>query len=617
MKALANLDVLSEFAGTFKTYEELPLNPRAGQWALIDNNISICIEIQEDSLPVWFQITNHGNQVVFEQEVAADVWEIKHDLNSEVVIVQCFDDASTPISPDSIDIVDVDNVRVSFSQDFAGKAYVLYGSEDGRDIDRRSIGNERKQVGAIEFESITKGTPLRTLAGKLTDGRLITWGHSLRGSHGQGNSGVTEETGFTLPNLPYNRTKIKDYWVRWLSYYVLMENGELWVWGDNRGGQLGLGDKVDRLYPVLSLTGVEELIYQDYTVRDNLSDNRYALVKMSDSRIMYTGYTGDTAWTDTKNGTSWQDLRLPEGVNFSDIKFHYFSGYSERRILMIQTYDLKVYACGRNFHGQIGSNNGVGLNVSVDWEEITSLSGVEIKKACGWYGWINTGGDNPHGDSCTFIQSVDNKIYHAGRGYDSGLKYLTGYPDETNPVSESNQGEFVLIHENVDYIEVLGSPGCVVYRQNGEWFAFGHSNQFYRVTGESSNPTLPSYKQEGIPSDAKIAKSHVLHQLTWNIPTVFYDDQFLYMRGQSPNGCLGLGNTDTVKDMVKVDYNLMFDGKIVDMGFYGYDGNVMSLVLTDRGSVYAVGYGGRGLYYLDMGLRGTTNSYSAWRNLCV
>lgn len=617
MKALANLDVLGEFAGSFKTYTELPLTPRAGQWALIDNNISICIEIQEDNLPVWFQITNAGNQVVFEQEVAASVWDIPHKLGSDAVIVQCFDEASAPISPDSIDIIDNDNVRVSFSQDFVGKAYVLYGSEEGRDIDRRSIGNETKQVGVIEFESIVNGTPLRTLVGKLTDGRLITWGHSEQWSHGQGEAGVTAETGFSLPQLPYNRTELKDYYVRWLSNYALMKNGELWVWGDNRSGQLGVGDKSVRKVPVLALTGVAEIIHQDYTVRDNITDQRYALVKMLDGRIMYAGYTGETAWTDTQNGTSWQDLRLPEGVNFSDIKFHYFSGYMHRRILMIQTNDLKVYVCGRNYHGQLGIDTGTGTENAVQWEEVTSLSGIEIKKACGWYGWLSSDNKYANGSSCTLVQSVDNKIYHAGRGYSSGLLYLTGYPKETNPVDSSNQNEFVLIHEDVDYIEVLGSPGCVVYRQNGEWFSFGHSHTFYRVTGESADVTLPSYKQEGIPANAKLAKSHVTHTYTWNIPTVFYDDQFLYVRGRSPYGCLGLGNDDTVQDMVKVDYNLMFDGKIVDMGFYGYAGGVMSLVLTDKGSVYAVGYGGRGLYYLEMGLNGTTHSYSLWRNLCV
>lgn len=617
MKALANLDVLGEFAGSFKTYAELPLNPRAGQWALIDNNISICIEIQEDNLPVWFQITNAGNQVVFEQEVPASVWNIQHKLGSDAVIVQCFDSNSIPVNPDSIEVIDADNVRVSFSQDIIGKAYVLYGSEEGRDIDRRSEGNERKQVGAIEFESIVKGTPLRTLSGKLTDGRLITWGHSEQWSHGQGEAGVTPETGFSLPNLPYNRTELKDYTVRWLSYYALMKNGELWVWGDNRSGQLGVGDKSVRKVPVLSLTGVAEIIHQDYTVRDSITEQRYALVKMLDGRIMYAGYTGETAWTDTKDSPSWQDLRLPEGVNFSDIKFHYFAGYMHRRILMIQTHDLKVYVCGRNYHGSLGVETGAGTEDAVHWEEATSLSGIEIKKACGWYGWLDSNGKYPNGSSCTLIQSVDNKIYHAGRGYSSGLLYLTGYPKETNPVDSSNQNEFVLIHENVDYIEVLGSPGCVVYRQNGEWFAFGHSHYYYRATSESGDVTVPSYKQEGIPADAKLVETRVVHTDTWVVPTIFYDDQYLYIRGPNSNGCLGLGDKNLAQDMVKVDCAQLFDGKIVDIGYYGYGGGFMGLALTDKGSVYAVGYGGRGLYYLEMGLNGTTSSYSLWRNLCV
>lgn len=154
-----------------------------------------------------------------------------------------------------------------------------------------------------------------------------------------------------------------------------------------------------------------------------------------------------------------------------------------------------------------------------------------------------------------------------------------------------------------------------MYRQLGEWFAFGHSDIFYRVTGESAAVTLPSYKQEGIPADAKLVESRVVHTDTWGIPTIFYDEHYMYLRGRSYYGCLGLGDANTQQHMVKVDYLNFFDGKIVDMATYGYNTGIMSLVLTEHGTLYAAGYGGRGLYYMSAGKIGVTASYSTWQKL--
>lgn len=617
MRALANLDILGEFAGSFKGYAQLPENPRAGQWALIGNRVSVCIEIQEDNLPVWFPITNEGNQVVYEQQQAEKVWEVKHDLGSEAVLVQCFDSESIPVIPDSIEIVDGNNVRVTFSDEIVGRAYVLYGVEVGRDITQRTEDNQTKSVGGLKFESIEGSRTYGTFLGKLETGQLVAWGYSYDYAHGQGDGGVEAQTGYTILELPYFTGEVIQYGQQYTTMYALMDTGELFVWGGNSTGQQGLGHKNKVKVPTKTLDGVAEVLHQDYTVRDWDSAGRYMLVKMIDGSIKVAGFTGDSLWTEKKDSTTWQDIRLPDGITFDDIKFHYFNGYSGRRAHFIQTHDLRVFVSGRNYHGSLGVATNLGNDNHVDWEAVPELYGKEIVKMCGWYGWLDYQGKYPNGSSCTYALTSDGDLYHAGKGYNAYLNYITGYPKETNPVTSDNYMRFIKIHENVSYIEVHGSPGAVFYIKDGKWYGFGHSHNYHRVTSESSDVTVPEFEQVGIPLDAKLGENWAVHTETWQQPTVFFDEEFLYIRGTNNYGSLGLGDDVLRKDLVKFNYREVFDGKLIRFAHHGVSAGNSALALTERGSLYAVGYGGRGAFFLKLGniTDNKTASYAVWQHL--
>lgn len=613
MRALANLDIRGEFAGSFKSFDKLPENPRAGQWALIGNRVSVCVEIEEGNLPVWFPITNVGNQFEHEQKSDLQVWDIKHDLGSETVMVQCFDVDSIPMRPDEIEVIDENNVRVSFSAPIQGRAFVLYGCENGIDIEARSYDNVTKEVGALKFESINANKSLKTFFGKLTNGQLISWGYSDYYSTGQGNSGVAEETGFTILALPYTTNEVIQYGCNHLTAFALMDNGDLYTWGDNRSGQCGHGHKSNVYVPTLALSGVEEVLHQNYTVRDWASDERYMIAKMRDGSIMIAGFTGETTWTEVQDSSSFQLMRLPDGVAYEDIRFTHFEGYGGRRAFFIQTKSLDVYASGRNYHGNLGTSSKIKTEESVPWTLIPELSGKQIEKICSQHGWLDSRGKSPNGYSTTYVLTSDREMYHAGQGYPSGKLYLTGYITDENPVNSDNYMTFTLIQTEVDYMQTIGSPVVMLFKKGGQWWGFGHSGSNYRLHSTSTENTMETQSLAEIPIDAKVVEHWTCYTETWRQPTAFYDDQFIYLRGENNYGCMGLGDTTVRKEYVKVDHTAIFDGKIKQIAFHGYSVGDSCLALTERGSLYAVGYGGRGLYYLDLG--NFTDNYNASNSL--
>jgi hypothetical protein len=61
----------------------------------------------------------------FTQASAISTWNIAHNLGSETVITQIYDNTNTLIIPDSVVIVDEDNITVTFGAAQAGIAILM------------------------------------------------------------------------------------------------------------------------------------------------------------------------------------------------------------------------------------------------------------------------------------------------------------------------------------------------------------------------------------------------------------------------------------------------------------------------------------------------------------
>jgi hypothetical protein len=60
------------------------------------------------------------------QEAASSTWEIEHNTNTELFVINVFEADGTVIVPDSITVIDADNVTVSFgTYPASGKAVLV------------------------------------------------------------------------------------------------------------------------------------------------------------------------------------------------------------------------------------------------------------------------------------------------------------------------------------------------------------------------------------------------------------------------------------------------------------------------------------------------------------
>ena len=61
-----------------------------------------------------------------EQDTAALLWEIKHNADTTLLIQQIYDENMVQVYPDSVTIVDKDEIRVRFNVPQAGVAHLIF-----------------------------------------------------------------------------------------------------------------------------------------------------------------------------------------------------------------------------------------------------------------------------------------------------------------------------------------------------------------------------------------------------------------------------------------------------------------------------------------------------------
>jgi hypothetical protein len=144
-----NLDVQQNkiLSSGVKEEASLPVEGfKKGRIAFVNKVLQVCVSIL--GTPIWVPLTNTLNSFTYENNDGAMEWNITHNLATESFIHSIFDEYGENILPDSVKIIDANNVKVTFNRNQKGVCLIVASS---------ALGSGFKSLSSKEF---TQNAPL-------------------------------------------------------------------------------------------------------------------------------------------------------------------------------------------------------------------------------------------------------------------------------------------------------------------------------------------------------------------------------------------------------------------------------------------------------------------------
>ena len=350
----------------------------------------------------------------------------------------------------------------------------------------------------------------------LYDGSLYAWGNN---NYGQLGLGITDENvdqqNKKKVNIPdkinqltvesdeiYDR--VSDSYITKSSFYAITENGELYVWGDNSDGQLGIGNTDNQTKPI-KVTGITGKIKElgTYTVYGlsiyGLSGGSsiYAITEDGSLYAWGNNYFSTLGLGDRVDRNTPTKVNLPGKIK--ELRNYFNSVYALME-------DSSLYTWGKNTHGRLGlGSNEEQISTPT---LVTGINGT-IKEL------IN--------DSSIYAITEDNSLYAWGSN-DSGQ---LGVGDE--------------VHKNIPTkVNLPGkikefTGGSYAIMEDGSLYAWGYNGSGELGVGDKVNKNTPT--KVNLPSKIK-------ELITGSTIYAILEDNSLYAWGSNYKGMLGVGNNE-------------------------------------------------------------------------
>ncbi len=328
------------------------------------------------------------------------------------------------------------------------------------------LGNTENQNSPVKIEGLASVEEIYisnnyfgSAYARTTSGELYVWGNNNYGQLGIGN---TENQ--NTPTKIKNFSNVENVYLDEYSVYVKTTNGEVYTWGRNNSGQLGIGNTENQSSPVKikSLIDVKD-IYTDY-------GNIYAKMTTGELYAWGSNYCGRLGTGNTEDQST--PVKIEGLTNVEEMDFGRNSVYAK-------TANGEAYAWGNNEYGQLGIGNKENQSKPTKIEKLTNIKKIYTSN----YGF-------------TYAITQNGKVYSWGYNGDG----------ELGIGNKENQNTPVLVEDLTNMDDMGSGSGICAKTAVGELYVLGYNEGQLGIehTEDSTKPV----KIEEITNVSKIYGKH-------------------------------------------------------------------------------------------------------------
>lgn len=368
--------------------------------------------------------------------------------------------------------------------------------------------------------------------------------------------------------------------------YILCANGNLYVWGHNAYGQLGLGNSNIYYTPTLSATGVVKVFYGNEQSQYQYDATRAFILK-TDGYVYGCGYNGLGGLgigNTTATINTWTQIT---GMGQNPISvWNLGSSYG---CTFVQKSDGTIWFTGYDGYGQSGSGSTSAgrasfINVTNAWTG--GNSAMRIRQATGGFGFVDSSAQSYSYVVMSLSDGSTSRVATAGSNNWGNLGDGTTTDRTTPVVPNIGSGTVQKIHV------AGGGAGTVgVLKTNGDYWSWGHNGYGCVGDGTTTNRPTPALRLSGV-IDLPIV-NNTTPGYGWYTQMFIQKSDGLYVVGNNDSSYCGVGvqgSTITTFTKVLLPNNL----SLKMLGFYSTEnsGKAFLAVMNDN-SLYAWGYNTR------------------------